>query len=62
MHKVGAVTGGPHAQIKFLKREIKQKRFRSSFEIKNWHKIDWLLYEGTLVFNRLIQFLVIWLI
>ena len=46
MHKVGAVTGGPHAQIKFLKREIKQNCFRSSFEIKKWHKIDWLLYEG----------------
>ena len=31
MHKVGVRTDGPHAQIKFLKHEIKQKRFRSFF-------------------------------
>ena len=35
MHKVGIGTDGPHAQIKFLKKEIKQKRFRSDFEITN---------------------------
>ena len=35
MHKGGVGTDGPQAQIKFLKQEIKQKRFRSNFEIKN---------------------------
>ena len=35
MPKVGVGTDGPHAQIKFFKQEIKQKRFRSNFEIKN---------------------------
>ena len=39
MHKVGVGTDGPHAQVKFLKQEIKQKRFRSNFEIKNWNEI-----------------------
>ena len=34
LHKVAASTDGPHDQIKFLKREIKQKRYRSKFEIK----------------------------
>ena len=34
MHNVGVGTDPPHAQIKFLKQEIKQKRFRSTFEIK----------------------------
>ena len=35
MHKVGVGADGPHAQIKFLKQEIKQKRFRNNFEIEN---------------------------
>ena len=35
MLKVSVGNDGPHAQIKFLKQEIKQKRFRSNFEIKN---------------------------
>ena len=39
MHKGGVGTDGPHAQIKFLKQEIKQKRFRSNFEIKNSNEI-----------------------
>ena len=34
MCKVCAGTDGVHAQIMFLKQEIKQKRFRSKFEIK----------------------------
>ena len=38
MHKVGVGTDEPHAQIKFVKQEIKQKPFRSSFEIKNWNE------------------------
>ena len=29
MHKVGLGTDGPHAQIKFLKQEIKQKRYQN---------------------------------
>ena len=33
MYKVGVGTDGPHAQIKFLKQEIKQERFQSKFEI-----------------------------
>ena len=35
MHRVAIGTDGLHAQIKFLKREIKQKHFRSNLEIKN---------------------------
>ena len=35
MHQVGVGTDCPHAQIKYLKQEIKQKRFQSNFEIKN---------------------------
>ena len=36
MHKVGVSTDGPHAEIKILKQEIKQKNVRSKFdEIKN---------------------------
>ena len=35
MYKAGVGTDGPHAQIKILKQEIKQKRFRSNFETKN---------------------------
>ena len=38
MHNVGVGTDPRHAQIKFLKQEIKQKRFRSTFEIK---KLKW---------------------
>ena len=34
MHHVGVGTDCPHAQIKFLKQEIKQKRFQSNFELK----------------------------
>ena len=40
MHKVGVSTDGPHAEIKILKQEIKQKNVRSKFdEIKNWNEI-----------------------
>ena len=39
MCKVCAGTDGVHAQIMFLKQEIKQKRFRSKFEIKIWNDI-----------------------
>ena len=39
MHKVDIGTDGPHAQINFVKQEIKQKPFRSNFEIKNWNEI-----------------------
>ena len=39
MHKVGVGTDGPHAQIKFVKQEIKQKPFRSNFEIRKWNEI-----------------------
>ena len=39
MYKAGVGTDGPHAQIKILKQEIKQKRFRSNFETKNWNEI-----------------------
>ena len=35
MHNIGVATDEPRAQIKFLKQEIKQKRFRSNSEIKN---------------------------
>ena len=39
MHKVGVGTDGQHAQIKFVKQEIKQKPFRSNFEIRKWNEI-----------------------
>ena len=39
MHKVCVGTDRPHAQTKFLKKEIKQKRFRNNFEIKNRDEI-----------------------
>ena len=34
MHRVGVGIDGPYAQIKFLKQETKQRRFRSNFVIK----------------------------
>ena len=42
MRKAGVRTNVPHVQIKILEQEIKQKSFRSKFEIKNWNgiKID----------------------
>ena len=42
MRKAGVGTNVPHVQIKILEQEIKQKSFRSKFEIKNWNgiKID----------------------
>ena len=39
MHKVCVGTDRPHAQTKFLKKAIKQKRFRNNFEIKNRDEI-----------------------
>ena len=39
MHNVGVDTDGPRAQTKFLTQEIKQKRFRSNFEIKKLNEI-----------------------
>ena len=39
MHKTGVGTYGPHARIKFLKQEIKQKSFRCKFEMKNRNEI-----------------------
>ena len=57
MHKVGAGTGGPDAQIKFLKQEIKQTCFRSKFEIKIWNEIklklifQWNEFEINLKFS-----------
>ena len=39
MHKICVGTDRPHAPTKFLKKEIKQKRFRNNFEIKNRDEI-----------------------
>ena len=39
MHKFDVGSAGSHAQINFVKQEIKQKPFRSNFEIKNWNEI-----------------------
>ena len=39
MHNVGVGTDEPRAQIKFLKQKIKQKGFRSNFEIKKLNEI-----------------------
>ena len=39
MHKICVGTDRPHAPTKFLKKEIKQKRFRHNFEIKNRDEI-----------------------
>ena len=47
MRKAGVGTNVPHVQIKFSKQEIKQKSFRSKFEIKNWNgiKVNWFSNE-----------------
>ena len=48
MYKVGVGTYPPHAQIKFLKQEIKQKRFRNTFEIKKTemqYNLNWFSNE-----------------
>ena len=56
MHKVGTSTDGPHAQIKCLKQEMKQKRFRSNFEIKNWNEMKLkLLFKWNRSWNK-VQF------
>ena len=39
MHNVGIDIDGPRAQTKFLKQEIKQKSFRSNYEIKKLNEI-----------------------
>ena len=47
MRKAGVGTNVPHVQIKILEQEIKQKSFRSKFEIKNWNviKVNWFSNE-----------------